>query len=142
MIEKYLSDSNIACYDHNQCGLDPRDCIYEEAKAILWLGQNDPNKRYKDNPDIVISQVNRYNEEGYPAANGLIISGVLLRKHNKTNVIKSMELWWRELKHHSRRDQLSFNYAAWKTDLNFNLVDGDIRDNHYFYLLKHNHQKR
>ena len=142
LIEKYLSDSNMACYDHNQCRLDPRGCIYEEAKAILWLGQNDPNKKYKDIPKTVVEQVNKYNEEGYPTGNGLIMSGVLLRKHNEIDVVKSMESWWEELKLHSRRDQLSFNYIAWKTELNFNLIDGDIRDNDYFYLLGHNHQKR
>ena len=31
------------------------------------------------------------------------------------------------LKHGSKRDQLSFNYVAWKTNLEFNHIIGDVR---------------
>ena len=72
----------------------------------------------------------------------MIVSGVLIRRHNESDVIETMELWWEELKYNSKRDQLSFNYSAWKTNLKFNYIDGDIRDNKYFYLLSHNHQKK
>ena len=43
-----------------------------------------------------------------------------------------MELWWEELKYNSKRDQLSFNYCAWKYKLKFNYMDGDSRNNEYF----------
>ena len=141
LVEEHLSDCNMAFHDHNQCILDPRDCVYDEGNAILWLGKNDPNNKYKDNPNLVIKQLNKYNDEGYPQHNGLIVSGVLLRKHNKSDIIETMELWWEELKYNSKRDQLSFNYSAWKTNLKFSYINGDIRDNKYFHLLRHNHQK-
>ena len=141
LVEEHLSDCNMAFHDHNQCILDPRDCVYDEGNAILWLGKNDPNNKYKDNPNLVIKQLNKYNDEGYPQHNGLIVSGVLLRKHNKSDIIETMELWWEELKYNSKRDQLSFNYSAWKTNLKFSYINGDIRDNKYFHLLSHNHQK-
>ena len=55
------------------------------------------------------------------------------RKHNETNVIETMEDWWTEIKHHSRRDQLSFNYTAWKNNFNFVYMgDEDVRDNKWF----------
>ena len=77
----------------------------------------------------------------YPRNNGLIVSGILLRKHNEEDVKVTMEKWWEELKYGSKRDQLSFDYSAWKTDLKFNYISGDIRNNKYFHLLSHNHQK-
>ena len=60
-------DLNIACYDHKRCGLDPRGCVYDEARAILWLGQNDPNKNFKDDPNLVVKQVEKYKKEGMTA---------------------------------------------------------------------------
>ena len=137
LLVNHLSDRDMACFDHLQCRLDPRGCVYQEAQAILWLGNNDPNKNFKDNPELVVNQVKKYQKEGYPQNNGLITSGVLLRNHNEPTIIEAMELWWEELKYNSKRDQLSFNYVAWKTRLKFNLMDGDIRDNNYTKTVRH-----
>ena len=38
LIDKYLSDANVAFYSHNHNKLDARNCPYEEAKTILSLG--------------------------------------------------------------------------------------------------------
>ena len=46
-----------------------------------------------------------------------------------------MSKWWEEIKYNSKRDQLSFNYSAWKTGVKFNYMDGDSRDNKYFISL-------
>ena len=43
-----------------------------------------------------------------------------------------METHWDELKYNSKREQLSFNYIAWKTNLKFSYIQGDSRDNDYF----------
>ena len=136
LIKSHLSDKNLACYDHNQCRLDPRDCVYNEAEAILWLGQNN-NGIYKDNPNLIREQVNKYFTDGYPRNNGLIVSGVMMRRHNEDDVKKTMEKWWEELKYGSKRDQLSFDYSVWKTDLKFNYLDGDIRDDGYTLEVRH-----
>ena len=74
----------------------------------------------------------RYIKEGYPSNNGLITSPIIFRKHNEKDCIETMEEWWTEIKHNSRRDQLSFNYVAWKTDFKFNYIPDDSRDNEYF----------
>ncbi len=142
LIDKYLSDKNFACHDHMNCRLDPRDCVYDEYNAIMNLGNSDPNKNYKDNPQVMYDQVKRYQDEGYPSHNGLIVSGILLRKHNEEEVKITMEEWWEEIKYGSKRDQLSFDYSVWKTNLKYNYIEGDIRDNKYFKLLSHNHQKK
>ena len=51
-----------------------------------------------------------------------------------------MEAWWDEIKYGSKRDQLSFNYAAWKTETEFNWINQDIRDDGYMLEVKHTHQ--
>jgi len=132
LIEKYLSDSNIAFFDHRNNIMDPRDCIYDEYNAIMNLGKNDPNQNYKDNPQVMYDQVKRYQDEGYPSHNGLITGMVILRRHNEKDCIRVMEDWWTEIKYGSKRDQLSFNYVAWKNETKFNYMDGDSRNNQYF----------
>ena len=77
-------------------------------------------------------QVKGYQDEGYPSHNGLITGMVILRRHNEEDCIKVMEDWWTEIKYGSKRDQLSFNYVAWKNKTKFNYMDGDSRDNQYF----------
>jgi hypothetical protein len=77
-------------------------------------------------------QVKRYEDEGYPRQNGLGTTMVLVRRHNEKDCIKLMENWWTEIKYNSKRDQLSFNYIAWKYKVKFNYIDGDSRNNKYF----------
>jgi|TARA_Y100000590_G_scaffold15147_1_gene18207 hypothetical protein len=132
LVDKYLNDCNIAFFNHLHNQLDPRDCIYDEYNAIINLGNNDPNKKYKDNPDIMNEQINRYYKDGYPSHNGLITGMVILRRHNEKDCIQVMEDWWTEIKYGSKRDQLSFNYVAWKNKTKFNYMDGDSRNNQYF----------
>jgi len=135
LIKGYLSKYNLATYDHKQTS-DSRGCIYEEAEALIEMAKRG---KYKDDPNIIRKQIEKYKKEGYPSNNGLISSMVMLRRHNEPDVIKTMEDWWKEIKKYSRRDQLSFNYVAWKNKLNFVYLEGDSRDNKYF---KHTlHQK-
>jgi len=137
IINRDMVNVNMVCYDHNECRLDPRKCIYEEAHAILLAGKNHPQQKYKDNPQVITDQMIRYQEEKYPQNNGLIVSGVMLRRHNEKDVINTMEMWWEEIKYGSRRDQLSFNYCAWKSGLNFVYLKGDIRDDGYTLETRH-----
>jgi len=118
-------------YDHNQTRLDPRDCIYDEYNAIIQLGQQNGGN-FKDNPQLMYNQLNRYQRDGYPQNNGLATNPIILRNHNDDNVIQAMETWWNEIKHNSRRDQLSFDYIAWKTQFNYVYLKGDSRNNEYF----------
>jgi hypothetical protein len=85
-----------------------RACVYEEGRACIQAG--------KDDPALINRQLEHYRTQGLPENNGLIESNVLIRRHNDPQVIQVMEEWWRELSSHSRRDQLSFPYAAWRHD--------------------------
>jgi hypothetical protein len=140
LIDKYLSDANVAFFSHNNNLLDSRDCAYKEAETIFQLGEKNvqitPERgilNYKDNPNIIKQQMERYSMVGYPKDNGLITGMVILRRHNEKDCIETMEDWWAEIKYNSKRDQLSFNYCAWKNGLKFNYMAGDSRDNEYFY---------
>ena len=139
LVEKYLSDSNVAFFSHNQNTLDARNCIYDEASLIITAGNSWMEKtpergmlNYKDNPHVVKKQLDKYAKLGYPAQNGLITGMVILRRHNEQDCIDTMEDWWTEIKYNSKRDQLSFNYVAWKNQLKFNYMQGDSRNNEYF----------
>jgi hypothetical protein len=149
LVEKYLNDTNAAFHNHNsQPAYDKRNCIYAEANTILMFGEKNMKitpkrgmKNYKDNPNLIINQMQRYMDSGYPEDNGLITGGVILRNHNEKDCIEVMEDWWKEIRYGSKRDQLSFNYVAWKNKFRFNYINSDCRDNSYFYLDKHTGKK-
>ena len=149
LIEKYLSDANAAFHNHNsQPAYDKRNCIYDEARTILMFGEKNMKitpergmKNYKDNPEIIVNQMQKYMDNKYPEKNGLITGGVILRRHNEKDCIKVMEDWWKEIRYGSKRDQLSFNYVAFKNKFKFNYMNSDCRDNSYFYLDKHTGKK-
>jgi len=125
-------------YDHMKV-FDARDCIYDEAETILNFGKINSErtpergiKNWKDNPKLIVDQMNRYISEGYPKNNGLATNPIILRNHKDSAVIAVMEDWWSEIKYNSKRDQLSFNYIAWKNQFNFVYLQGDSRNNEYF----------
>ncbi|KKS22834.1 MAG: hypothetical protein UU81_C0047G0006 [Microgenomates group bacterium GW2011_GWC1_41_8] len=133
LIRDYLSDANMALYRH-----DSRDCIYAEAEAIIKLCKE---KGYcQDDPAIIRKQMERYRKENYPLHNGLGTTMVLLRRHNEPDVRRAMEAWWDIERSESKRDQLSFNYIAWKQNFSFKYFAGYSRNNDYFYRHKGHHK--
>ena len=149
LVDKYLNNVNAVFHNHDsQPAYDKRNCIYDEARTILMFGEKNMKitpergmKNYKDNPKVIINQMERYMNDNYPEQNGLITGGVILRRHNEKDCIKVMEDWWKEIRYGSKRDQLSFNYVAWKNKFKFNYMNSDCRDNSYFYLDKHTGKK-
>jgi len=135
-------------YDHMKV-FDARDCVYDEANTILQFGEanskRNPHKgikNWKDNPNIIKTQMERYISEGYPKSNGLSTTPIMVRNHNHSDTIKHNEDWWSEIKHNSKRDQLSFDYIAWKNQFNFVYLEGDSRSNEYFVSMgKHKGKK-
>lgn len=123
LINKYLTHDVLAFYKHPE-----RQCIYDELEACLKLT--------KDDEKIMIDQINKYRSMGFPKNKGLIRASIILRKHDDKNVIKTMEEWWKEILNHSKRDQLSFNYIAWKNNLKYRILPGDpfLRNDSYFKI--------
>ncbi|WP_442795238.1 glycosyltransferase domain-containing protein [Pelobium manganitolerans] len=131
---RQLTDVHMLAFDHAQTKKDPRDCIYEEYAAILKLYQE--KAVLKDDLNVIKKQIEGYQLEKYPVKNGLIKGGVLIRKHHEPDVIKAMNAWWEFVLKQSKRDQLSFNYVAWKHNFKFAYINGDIRrGNPWFYMV-------
>lgn len=120
-----LQKSSIALYRHS----DGRNCIYKEGYACIKLK--------KDDPQIIQTQMEKYQKLNYPKHNGLVSSGIIFRRHHDPQIIKLMEDWWYEVFNHSVRDQLSFNYVAYKNNIPFTVIHDYIRNNRYFKWRKH-----
>jgi hypothetical protein len=121
IFETYLqSDApNFVCFRHPE-----RDCIYEEAEEII--------RRDIDLEVKVREQMDHYRAHGYPAHAGLIASTFILRRHQEIDVKATCELWFSHVLRYSKRDQLSFNYNAWRTGLAFTALNLDLESNDIF----------
>jgi hypothetical protein len=108
LIAKHLKDYDIAVYKH-----PTRDCIYDEAIACA--------KRGLDDPEVIIEQVKGYEDRGYAKHKGLAECGIILRRHTP-QVTAFNNAWWAEYCRHSKRDQISFMYAADQTGIPVNIV--------------------
>lgn len=104
-----------------------RNCVYQEANACIML--------QKDNTATIMQQMVDYKEEGLPNDVGMVATGVMYRKHTK-EVKEFCKLWWNEVFEHSVRDQLSFNYIAWKKDFNYHTIPFSIL-NKEFIITNH-----
>ena len=96
------------------CSLKAKGVGYDELATINGrLAQ--VVKIKGDEVALADKQMNRYKSEGFPVNYGLVQTNVMIRRHNDQYSKDLMEKWWSELKDYSHRDQLSFNYALWKT---------------------------
>lgn len=131
LLEKYFLKANhvLVTFKHPL-----RDCIYVEAETC--------KKLLKDDIDIIDKQIDRYKKFGLPEHVGLIESNVMLRKHNNQSVIELMEAWWYEVNNFSKRDQLSFNFVAWRYKFSYSTLDGNSRDGSYCYFKVRTHKQR
>ncbi len=88
---------------------EERDCIYDEAETCK-LHLKDDEATIDKHMQILINA-------GYPKHNGLFNTATMLRRHNDKDCIRLMDAWWYMVKNHSKRDQLSLCYAAWKENI-------------------------
>jgi hypothetical protein len=99
-----------------------RKCLYAEGQTIIDNGI--------DNAETVRKQVERYRAFGYPDDAGLIAGTMMLRRHNDPHTRSVMEQWFEEVRTGSYRDQVSFNFIAWKNGFSTGQFDGAVTDNH------------
>jgi hypothetical protein len=125
ILRSALAKANMAAFQHPS-----RNCIYKEYGACV--------KQKKDSVEVMKEQIEKYRADGYPENNGLIMGGALLRRHMQPDVSAAMEAWWKEILCHSCRDQLSFNYVAWKQRFSFSYIE---RDRLSRYFKRHRHRK-
>jgi len=94
-----------------------RDCIYQEINACIDLK--------KDNKDVLVKYKNFLLSNNYPEFNGLVQTGVIIRK-NSDSIKEFCDEWWLYVFEYSKRDQLSFNYVLEKIPIKYTLFSSDI----------------
>ena len=97
-----------------------RDCVYDEATAVLYHGYDDPAR--------VRKQMAFYRHLGYPEKAGLATVTLMLRRHHDPALSLVMEHWHEQVLCHSLRDQLSLNPVAWFDRFSLGYFDYDFLD--------------
>lgn len=109
-----------------------RSCVYQEAEVCI--GQN------RGNLFDIRKQVNNYHIIGLPDHNGLIASGLLMRKLNQ-QAIDLCDIWWQQVQLYSVRDQLAFAYAAWRMPVH-HVIEWNYIGAKEFIFVKHLHKRK
>jgi len=99
----------LASMSHNE-----RDCIYDEAYIVIEYGLD---SKYR-----VLKEVEYLKKQNYPSHYGLIETNCVLRRHNEDKIRLLNDEWWNMIDMYSKRDQLSFNYVAWKNGIDIELI--------------------
>ena len=108
------------------------DCIYEEAFSVMHMRV--------ERESIVLDWCRQLYKEKYPRHIGLCETNVLYRLHKMAKVADFDAFWWRCINEHSRRDQLSFNYALWKKGIPCHYMMGEgkcVKNVEQFGIVKH-----
>lgn len=123
------------CIDENkEIGLfrhPEREGIFDEAKACV--------EKSLDRDEIIDRQVERYTAEGAPNL-PLYECNFIVRRHNDPDVIPVMNRWWSEIDDGSRRDQISFPYAAWRESADIALLGArgqSVRTTDRLFYVRH-----
>lgn len=103
-----------------------RDCVYEEGQTCIEQGRDAEN---------VKRQIEAYRKAGLPENNGLIQSGLLMRKKTP-EVIDLCEKWFLQVQIFSLRDQVGFCMASWKNPIH-SVTEWDYRTQQEFMFTKH-----
>lgn len=104
-VAEYMRDADLVTFAHTE-----HDCTYQHGARVIQVGL--------DNAAVVSAQLGRYRAAGLPEHAGMVQTNVILRRHTDA-VTRFNERWWQELHAGSRRDQLSFMYAARETGLRY-----------------------
>ena len=123
-IATFLKDNPLVIFRHSA-----RNNVHDEAVACFI--------KRKDSKEILAKTIAFLDAAKYPDNNGLCESTVYIKKLQDPKVKKTMEIWFDTIKKYSRRDQLSFNYAAWKAGLKFDYINLSVWDNEWIYAVKH-----
>lgn len=108
----------MVCFRHPE-----RDCIYKAGSFVVSIGYDDPATVHR--------QMAIYREKGHPENAGLIAAPMLLRRQNDSRVQALMEAWFSEVRAHSYRDQLSFNFVARQHGFEPAYFEGSVNNNSF-----------
>lgn len=117
----YIENADIAVVDHFR-----RD-HYAEADACLALGKGDP--------DLIKMQVEAYRDENCPPCP--VVSTFLMIRRQTPAVVTLNDMWWKQLRRYSLRDQISLPYVLWRLCMPVTTIPGDSHSGRDF--VRHPH---
>ena len=107
-----------------------RSCVYAEADHCIAIGKADSN--------VTLSQLSKYRSEGFPRNFGLSETTVLVRDNSNEQIQALENIWWDQFINGGHRDQLSLDYARWRTNFRFSELPHDYRGiSGFFYKYPH-----
>jgi len=121
-----LSNCSIGAVPH-----PARSNVFQEAKACILTK--------KDNENIINSQINFYRNSKY-SGDVLIESGLMISNLKDKKIDKFFTEWWKLIDSYSKRDQLSFGFAAKKSGISIQYITerpNSIRNHPFFILMPH-----
>lgn len=125
LIEAVLSARTaMNVFHHNR-----RNCVYKELVACAVYG--------KDSVSSLFLTLCRLLRDGYPLGKGLIQGGFLVRRHTDKQVQEVMNDWWLHIISLTERDQILFNYVAWKHGFEYGVIPGKLHCSDFTYVHPH-----
>lgn len=112
-----LADADVLAMQHPH-----RTQIEDEAAVIARLGYM--------TAETLAAQIVTYRADGFPVQSCITSTGYCLRRMTPT-VRAFNRRWWDEVAHWGWRDQMSVDYAIWKTGVRLAYIPGHYRDNPY-----------
>jgi len=91
-----------------------RNCLYDEGMVCIVKG--------KDDGYTIGKQIDTYSAAGCPIQLGLYANYWIFRRHTPALQTFSKH-WWGQVIEHSKRDQISLPYTAWRRDFNISVYD-------------------
>ena len=114
-------------------------CVLHPARKTIYEEYIICKNRKKDDGDVMQRQIDAYRVEGYDHED-LIETNFLMFDLKNKHLSEFLNRWWREIDAHSKRDQLSINYAFWKTDMRWHRLmepPYSVRNHENFAFVRH-----
>lgn len=112
-----------------------RNTVREELAAVMSAGKVSDAERAKQ-------EVEEYFGAGFPDNVGLGETTIIVKNHRHPKLDAAMGLWSDLFQAHLNRDQLSFPFVIWKTNLDVAWLEGSFREpNPYFARYPHFKEK-
>ncbi|MCT4552680.1 MAG: glycosyltransferase [Alphaproteobacteria bacterium] len=109
-----------------------RKCSYKEIKACFKFG--------KDTFSNLRKVKSFLKKEKLPKDMGSFETGLMFREHNNTKIQELDNLWWSLIEKYSKRDQLTFPYSLWKSNIECHKILGEnhsVRNHKGFKIINH-----
>jgi len=126
LVAEWLGYADLATPKHQD-----RDCAYGEGRRCI--------EKRKGAREKLEAQMNGYREVGYPEHNGLAETRVIIRR-NTEDIVRFNEIWWGEISTKSIRDQVSFNFAAWVSRVEWKPINAWVPEHPWFHFERHRGQ--